>query len=305
MQFLVGWRIASGLQYAKGARSGDVMGLTTTPTANIGRLGSHNTATEAPNSVTPPAAPQRTTVSLLLLPLQLIYGIYAATTFLALALLSLLPLAVIPTLAGRRRLIQWVGRASLTLMAMPVRIRWPAGLPDPCIVVANHCSYLDGVVLAAVLPPRFGFVIKREMASVPLAGFLLRRIGVQFVTRGNRSGGSRDALRVIRSAARGESLAFFPEGTFLREPGLLRFHTGAFTAAERSGTAVVPLAILGTRHCLTPGQILPRPGQISVTALGVLRPDSGQPEGAAALRDAARAAILAATGDIDAAGRDA
>jgi len=291
-----------GVQYAKGARSDGVMGLTTTLTANIGRLGSHNTATEAPKSVTPPAAPQRTTGHLLLLPLQLIYGIYAATAFTALALASLLPLALLPTLGSRRRLIQWVGRASLTLMCMPVRVRWQHELPDPCIVVANHSSYLDGIVLAAILPPRFDFVIKREMASVPVAGFLLRRIGVQFVTRGNRVGGSRDALRVIRSAERGGSLAFFPEGTFLLEPGLLRFHIGAFAAAERSGAPVVPLAIAGTRHCLTPGQILPRPGRIDVTALAMLRPQPGQPDNAAALRDAARAAILAATGETDAAG---
>ena len=252
--------------------------------------------------MTPTASPQRTTVDALVLPIRLIYGLYAAAAFLLLALLSLPLLALIPSLAGRRRLIRWTGRLSLTLMGMPVRVRWPTPLPDPCIVVANHCSYLDGVVLAAVLPPRFDFVIKREMAAVPLAGFLLRRIGVQFVTRGNQSGGSRDALRVIRSAARGGSLAFFPEGTFLHEPGLLRFHTGAFAAAERAGAPIAPLAIMGTRHCLAPGSILPRPGLISVTGLGILRPEPNHPDGAAALRDAARAAILAATGEIDAAG---
>ena len=35
------------------------------------------------------------------------------------------------------------------LMGMPVSVRWYAPLPEPCVVVANHCSYLDGVVLAA------------------------------------------------------------------------------------------------------------------------------------------------------------
>ena len=240
-----------------------------------------------------------------LLPLRLIYAVYAITTFLAVALLALPPLAVIPTLAGRRRLIQWAGRASLALMGMPIRVRWRGPLPDPCIVVANHCSYLDGVVLAAVLPPRFDFVIKREMASVPLAGFLLRRIGVQFVTRGNRSGGSRDALRVIRSAERGGSLAFFPEGTFHTQPGLLRFHTGAFAAAGRAGAALVPLAILGTRRCFAPGSLLPRPGLISVLSLEPLWATGGHPDSAAALRDAARAAILAATGEVDAREADA
>jgi 1-acyl-sn-glycerol-3-phosphate acyltransferase len=233
--------------------------------------------------------------------LRALFSLYAATAFLIPGLLALPPLAVVPTLAARRRLIRWAARACLTLMGMPVSVRWLEPLPEHCIVVANHCSYLDGVVLAAVLPPRFDFVIKREMIAVPLAGFLLRRIGVQFVTRGNRVGSARDALRVIRSATNGGSLAFFPEGTFHHQPGLLRFHTGAFAAAERAGAPVVPLVILGTRRCLAPGSLLMRPGIIRVRTLALLRAAPGHPDSAAVLRDAARAAILEATGEIDAA----
>jgi len=261
--------------------------------------------TAVPQTAAPPGFPRRNTGSLWLLPLRLIYAAYAGGVFLALALLALLPLAVVPTLAGRRQLIQWVGRAVLALMGMPVRVRWHGPLPKPCIVVANHCSYLDGVVLAAVLPPRFDFVIKREMHSVPLAGFLLQRIGVQFVTRDNRAGRLRDALRLMRSAAGGGSLAFFPEGTFLEQPGLLRFHTGAFAAAQRSGAPIVPLVIRGTRHCLAPGSFLPRPGRISVDTLAPMWPVPGHSEAAATLRDAARAAILDASGEVDAAEADA
>jgi 1-acyl-sn-glycerol-3-phosphate acyltransferase len=234
-----------------------------------------------------------------LLPLRLLYGAYAGAVFLSLALLALLPLAVLPTLASRRRLIRVVGRSVLALMGMPVRVRWYGPLPDPCIVVANHCSYLDGVVLAATLPPRFDFVIKREMNSVPLAAYLLQRIGVQFVTRNNRAGSLRDALRVMRSAASGSSMAFFPEGTFHETPGLLRFHIGAFAAAERSGAPIVPLVIRGTRHCLTPGEFLPRPGRITVATLAAIQPVHGQADGAVALRDAARAAILEVLGETD------
>jgi 1-acyl-sn-glycerol-3-phosphate acyltransferase len=242
----------------------------------------------------PPVVPRRTTVTWLLLPLRLAYGLYAGTVFTACALLALVPLAFVPTLAGRRRLVRRVGRTVLALAGMPVHTHWHAPLPDPCIVVANHCSYLDGVVLCAVLPPRFDFVIKREMDSVPLAAFLLNRIGVQFVQRGNRAGSLRDALRVMRSAAGGRSLAFFPEGTFEREPALLRFHTGAFAAAERAGAPVVPLVLRGTRHCLPPGSFLPSPGRIEVRTLPVLVPVAGDADGAARLRDAAHAAILAA-----------
>ena len=254
-----------------------------------------------PKAALPPGVPQRSTQAFWWLPFRLIYALYAGTLFLGLALLALLPLAVIPTLTGRRKFIRGVGRTVLALMGMPVSVRWLEALPAPCIVVANHCSYLDGVVLAATLPPRFDFVIKREMNSVPLASFLLQRIGVQFVTRDNRAGSLRDALRVMRSAAHGGSLAFFPEGTFHETPGLLRFHIGAFAAAERSGAPIVPLVIRGTRHCLAPGTFLPRPGRIELESLPVLRPN-GSLNSAAALRDAARAAILVALGEVDAEG---
>ena len=105
----------------------------------------------------------------------------------------------------------------------------------------------------------------------------------------------------MRSAAGGGSLAFFPEGTFTEHPGLLRFHTGAFAAAQRSGAPVVPLVIRGTRHCLPPGSFLPRPGRIAIETLAPLRA-SQRPDDAAALRDAARAAILDALGEADVAG---
>ena len=224
------------------------------------------------------------------------YTLLAASVFLALALLALLALLLVPTLEGRRWVTRATGRCALALMGMPVRVRWRGPLPAHCIVVANHSSYLDGVVLAATLPPRFGFVIKREMSRVPLAGLLLARIGSYFVERGNRAGSARDALRVMRDAASGSSLAFFPEGTFRVEPGLLRFHTGAFAAAERAGVPVVPLVIRGTRRCFHPGGLLLRPGRIEVQVLESLWPPPVHVDGAAALRDAARAAILPALG---------
>jgi 1-acyl-sn-glycerol-3-phosphate acyltransferase len=251
------------------------------------------------NRSAPTPIARRNMGSWLLLPVRLAYACYAVAVFLGCALLALPALAILPTLAARRRLIRGVGRTVLALMGMPVRTHWHGPLPDPCIVVANHCSYLDGVVLAAVLPPRFAFVIKREVESVPLAAFLLNRIGVQFVTRGNRAGSLRDALRVMRSAADGGSLAFFPEGTFDTGTTLLRFHTGAFAAAERAGAPIVPLVLRGTRRCLAPGSMLPRPGRIAVQTLAPILPVPGHPESAANLRDAARAAILAALSEAE------
>jgi 1-acyl-sn-glycerol-3-phosphate acyltransferase len=212
--------------------------------------------------------------------------------FLLIGLSAFPLLLLLPQLSQRRTLIRAVARCALIVVGMRLSTHQLGSLPNPCVVVANHESYLDGVVLAATLPPHFGFVIKREMRAVPAAGWLLERIGALFVARNNVKGSARDALRVLRSAASGQALAFFPEGTFRHQPGLLAFHSGAFTAAERGGLPVVPLVIRGTRRRLSPGTLLPRPGRISIEALSAIDPGIG----ATALRDVARAAILRHSG---------
>ena len=115
----------------------------------------------------------------------------------------------------------------------------------------------------------------------------------------HRQRGARDARRVLRNAAQGHSLVFFPEGTFTRTPGLLKFHTGAFVSATRANCPLVPAVLRGTRRALPPSGALPRPGPIQLELLPPLLPrDIGQhavPE----LRDRARAAILAALGEPD------
>jgi 1-acyl-sn-glycerol-3-phosphate acyltransferase len=225
--------------------------------------------------------------------------------------LAIVPvLLLMPSLPRRRALVRSVARAVLKLTGTRVTVRGLDHIVTPCIVVANHESYLDGVVLQAVLPTSFSFIIKREMASVPLAGTLLRRIGAEFVERQDRQRSARDARRLMRSAAQGQALAFFPEGTFGAEVGLRRFHIGAFAAAARAHLPVVPIAISGTRACLPPDHMLPRPGSVEVAVLGMIAvppaADSAEEfERAPRMRDAARAALLEALHIPDLAARDA
>jgi 1-acyl-sn-glycerol-3-phosphate acyltransferase len=242
------------------------------------------------------SGPGQRSIAALWVLLRSIHSLYAGLVFLSLALLGLSVMLLLPWLLARRAIARFTGRLALTLSLMPVSARLPDRLPEPCIVVANHESYLDGIVLCALLPTRFGFVIKREMSRVPIAGLLLARLGAQFVERGTRGGSTRDALRVLREAQRGASLVFFPEGTFRAEPGLMHFHVGAFAAAERARAPVLPLVIRGTRHCLPPESALVRPGRIRVEALALLEPGGGTHD-AAVLRAAAHAAIATALAD--------
>ena len=172
----------------------------------------------------------------------------------------------------RRRLVAGLGsRTFLRAAGIPFHVEGLDRLPRaPCVVVANHSSYIDGLVAAAALPPDFAFVIKKEMVRVPLAGLLLRRLGSQFVERFDRHKGGVDARRVLKLAATGQSLVFFPEGTFTEIRQIGKFLGGAFTTASRSDMPVVVAAIHGTRAVLPSGSVMLRRLPIRVEILEVL-----------------------------------
>jgi 1-acyl-sn-glycerol-3-phosphate acyltransferase len=197
--------------------------------------------------------------------LALPYLIYSAALFLVLGVGVLLLILPVPSLGLRRRMVRRTARIWLALAGMRLSVLHLEHLPAaPCVVVANHSSYLDGVVMCAALPPAFGFVIKREMSRVPLANALLRRIGAHFVDRGQGQQGARDTRKLLKKANSGGALAFFPEGTFSRQPGLMRFRRGAFLIAARTRLSIVPVAIRGTRQALPPGSLWLKPRRIEI-----------------------------------------
>jgi 1-acyl-sn-glycerol-3-phosphate acyltransferase len=231
-------------------------------------------------------------------PLRLAWGLWAWLLLVPLLLVAALPILALPTLAQRRALARLVCQAYFGLCGLPVRTlgleRLPAGA---CIIVANHASYVDGPLLFGCLPPRFGFVIKKEASRLPLAGLLLRRLGHHFVERRNRHEGGSDARRILRAVEQGQAVAFFPEGTFTAATGLGRFHSGAFAAAARAGVPVAPVVIRGTRRVLGAGTVVPRWGRIEVEVLAPLAAQTGAGDAAAWLRDEARQRIAAALGE--------
>jgi 1-acyl-sn-glycerol-3-phosphate acyltransferase len=191
--------------------------------------------------------------------------------FTALGLTVLTVNLFLPNLRWRRLVAGVFSRGFLRAARIPFTVEGLNRLPQvPCVVVANHASYIDGLVAAAALPPDFAFVIKKEMVRVPLAGLLLRRLGSQFVERFNRHKGGVDARRVLKLAATGQSLVFFPEGTFNEVRQIGKFLGGAFTTAERSDMPVVAVAIHGTRAVLPPGGLGIRRSAIRVEILEVL-----------------------------------
>jgi 1-acyl-sn-glycerol-3-phosphate acyltransferase len=193
--------------------------------------------------------------------------------FLGLGTSTLLLSLFLPSLRARRQVAAAFSRAFFRAARIPLRIQGLEHLPRaPCVLVANHASYIDGIVAVAALPPEFAFVIKKEMIRVPLASLLLRRLGSAFVERFDRHKGASDTRRVLRLAAAGQSLVFFPEGTFAADRRVGTFFDGAFSTAERSQMQIVAAAIHGTRDVLPSGSMLIRRAPIRFEILGVLDP---------------------------------
>ena len=202
---------------------------------------------------------------------QSLYTAYCLAVFIVLGLTVLLVNLFVPSLRPRRRVAGMFSRVFLRAAGIPFAVEGLNRLPQvPCVVVANHASYIDGLVAAAALPPDFAFVIKKEMVRVPLAGLLLRRLGSQFVERFDRHKGAVDARRVLKLAATGQSLVFFPEGTFNEVRQVGKFLGGAFTTAARSDMPVVAMAIHGTRAVLPPDGLAVHRSAIRVEILEVL-----------------------------------
>lgn len=206
--------------------------------------------------------------------LESLWGLYAWAIFLICVIFSLIVVTIVPGLRTRRRLTTVAARAAFGLSGVRVEVNGLDALPaGHCVVVANHASYVDGPLLRAFLPARFSFVIKGEMRDIPIVHFLLRRAGSRFVERFTAAGSARDARQIVKAAQGGQSLAFFPEGTFLDEAGVGRFRPGAFVAAIRGQMPVVPAAISGTRRMLRSGRLLLRPSRLRIDILAPIETD--------------------------------
>lgn len=143
--------------------------------------------------------------------------------------------------------------ARMTIEQQRGRRRAARQLPDgPIIVISNHTSYADGVLLALACR-RMGRSLRLLATSgvfrAPVIGRLARRLGFIPVKRGSQSAvQSLDAA--AEALAAGEAIGIYPEGRITRDPARWpeRAKTGAVRLALRSGAAIVPVAMVGAHE---------------------------------------------------------
>jgi 1-acyl-sn-glycerol-3-phosphate acyltransferase len=152
----------------------------------------------------------------------------------------------------RGRHVRWWSRRLLRLCAVHLHLPPHAAYEPPALVVANHVSWLDILVLNAWHPCQF--VAKLEIRGWPFLGWLSHKVGTVFISRGNRRDVRRVFQGLVDTLKGGERVAFFPEGKIGSQGEILPFHANLFEAAI---DAKVPVQAYGLRYRRLDGSLHP------------------------------------------------
>jgi 1-acyl-sn-glycerol-3-phosphate acyltransferase len=231
--------------------------------------------------------------------------LYSAYAWSLVALL-LPPVGALIMALRRPALARPVARAGARLLfrlaGMPIAARGLERLPGaPHILLVNHGSFIDGVALIALLPPTpgYAFVVRQQFPVQRLLCPLLRALGTVVLMPAGAGSHAGNAALIADALRRRGSLVIFPEAGFVRQPGLRRFHSGAFVVSMRTGAPLVPAGLRGAREALRPRLWVLRRTAITLEIGTALDAQAGD---IAILMATARATLLTLSGEPDAGG---
>ena len=182
---------------------------------------------------------------------QPLYTFYVAFTFI-ISVFVAFPLFLLISLGnttGSRKvihlLIRYWSTIWLFIIGMPLRIREP--MPEGrFIIVANHISYLDTLVIFPAIKGYFRPLGKKEVSKVPLLGFIYKQVAI-LVDRGSEVSRAKSIRLMWRVLKKEGNILIFPEGTFNETGATLKeFYKGAFRLAITTQTDILPLVLPDT-----------------------------------------------------------
>ena len=159
-------------------------------------------------------------------------------------------------------------RLLLKITGITIDIKNPEALKiveeieKPIIVVSNHNSVIDVLVLLHSLPLRCVYFAKSSIFVIPGYGWYMWAAGHIPVNRNN----ARSAYHSLKAAGRklkeGTSLVIFPEGSRSTNGEIQRFKKGFTRLAEMSQAPILPISIKGTNKIIKKGSMLLRPSKV-------------------------------------------
>jgi 1-acyl-sn-glycerol-3-phosphate acyltransferase len=218
------------------------------------------------------------------------------TAWVAAVLMAVIPplwitLALTRSREGAMLLVSRWARRVFAVCGCPLRVTGIEHLENEhgAIIVANHSSYLDSVVLLAVIATDYRFVANQRELLRPFVGLVLRKGRHLLVDRKSMESRVACTRAMLDALENGTSVVLFPEGT--RSTGHMQaFRNGAFRTSVKSGRPIVPVAISGTSRILPRRPRLLARSNIDIRVLPPIRPGTAPGE-AVLLRQRTVAAI--------------
>lgn len=196
---------------------------------------------------------------------------YLYTGYVSILLLFFIPITygsiLMLSQISAAKVCRFFARVFLKLSLTPLEINGLENIKkSTCMIfVANHASYIDSLLLLAVLPASVAFVGKKEILNWPLVGRVIKKFKYPTVDRIDFVKSLNDLEQMKETLQQGRSLVIFPEGTFTDALGLRPFKLGAFKLAVESNIPLCPIALAGTRSFLRGNHLLLNRNPIKIT----------------------------------------
>jgi 1-acyl-sn-glycerol-3-phosphate acyltransferase len=157
------------------------------------------------------------------------------------------------------RWARWIGR--LTPVFVTIHGEDNMNTKDSYIVVCNHQSAFDIIVVYGWLDLDLKWVIKKEARKVPGIGIGCEKVGHIFVDRKNPKLANQAIAAALDRLGDGIGMLFFAEGTRSLDGHMLPFKRGAFRTAIELKLPILPVSVVGTRNIMPAKSLTPFPGK--------------------------------------------
>ena len=139
----------------------------------------------------------------------------------------------------------------------------------PVIVASNHLSFLDSIIISAMMPRRVAFLAKAEYVNTPgIRGKAMKAffetVDIIPVNRSDRSESLKALDIALEKLNEGKVFGIYPEGTRSRDGYLYRGKIGVAWLAHMAGVPVVPVGLIGTDRLQKPGSNMVYPHRFTI-----------------------------------------
>lgn len=210
------------------------------------------------------------------------YQIYVWLFFFPIVILSTLVFSTLtvifatlvnPDWASRVFAVTWARMLGwLTPLRVVVEGACNAEREKSYVVVCNHQSMYDILVIYGWLKLDLKWVMKKELRKIPGIGIGCEKAGHIFVDRKNPKQASKAIGEALAKMGQGIGILFFSEGTRSDDGRLLSFKKGAFRLSKEQGLPILPVTLVGTRDIMPARSLKPFPGSVKMVIHPAVEP---------------------------------